>query len=86
MRFHQPTIDYVARRTAEGLSNKDIIRCLNDGQSPRFARHDDERRRLRRRDGQLGPCCSAPWAEELDGELRRAARFDLVVNLGWNRL
>jgi transposase len=28
MRFHQPTIGYVARRTAEGLSKKDIIRCL----------------------------------------------------------
>ena len=28
MRFHQPTIDYVARRTTEGLSKKDIIRCL----------------------------------------------------------
>ena len=28
IRFHQPTIDYVARRTAEGLSKKDIIRCL----------------------------------------------------------
>ena len=28
MRFHQPTIDYVCRRTAEGLSKKDIIRCL----------------------------------------------------------
>jgi transposase len=28
MRFHQPTIDYVARRTADGLSKKDIIRCL----------------------------------------------------------
>ena len=28
MRFHQPTIDYVARRTAEGLTKKDIIRCL----------------------------------------------------------
>lgn len=27
MRFHQPTIDYVARRTAEGLTKKDIIRC-----------------------------------------------------------
>jgi len=24
----QPTIDYVIRRTAEGLSKKDIIRCL----------------------------------------------------------
>ena len=28
MRFHQPTIDYVARRTAEGLAKRDIIRCL----------------------------------------------------------
>lgn len=28
MRSHQPTIDYVARRTAEGLSKRDIIRCL----------------------------------------------------------
>jgi transposase len=28
MRFHQPTIEYVQRRTAEGLSKKDIIRCL----------------------------------------------------------
>jgi len=28
MRFHQPTIDYVARRTEEGLSKRDIIRCL----------------------------------------------------------
>ena len=28
MRWHQPTIDYVRRRTVEGLSKKDIIRCL----------------------------------------------------------
>ena len=28
MRFHQPTIEYVARRTAEGKSKRDIIRCL----------------------------------------------------------
>jgi transposase len=28
MRWHQPTIDYVDRRTAQGLSKKDIIRCL----------------------------------------------------------
>jgi transposase len=28
MRFHQPTIDYVARRTSEGRSKRDIIRCL----------------------------------------------------------
>ena len=28
MRFHQPTIDYVTRRTTEGPSKKDINRCL----------------------------------------------------------
>ena len=28
MRFHQPTIDYTRRRTTEGLSKRDIIRCL----------------------------------------------------------
>ena len=28
MRWHQPTIDYVARRTLQGLSKKDILRCL----------------------------------------------------------
>lgn len=28
MRFHQPTIDYVARRTAEGKTQREIIRCL----------------------------------------------------------
>lgn len=28
MRFHQLTIDYVARRTAEGKSKRDSIRCL----------------------------------------------------------
>lgn len=28
MRLHQPTIDYVARRTKEGLSKKDVIRCI----------------------------------------------------------
>lgn len=28
MRWHQPTIDYVTRRTTEGLSKKDVIRCL----------------------------------------------------------
>jgi len=28
MRWHQPTIDYVRRRTVQGLSKKDIIRCL----------------------------------------------------------
>jgi transposase len=28
MRWHKPTIDYVTRRTAEGLSKREIIRCL----------------------------------------------------------
>jgi transposase len=28
MRRHQPTRDYVQRRTAEGLSKREIIRCL----------------------------------------------------------
>ena len=28
MQFHEPTIAYVARRTAEGKSKRDIIRCL----------------------------------------------------------
>jgi transposase len=28
MRYHEPTRAYVTRRTAEGLSKSDIIRCL----------------------------------------------------------
>lgn len=28
MRWHEPTIAYVTRRTAEGLSKREIIRCL----------------------------------------------------------
>ena len=28
MRFHQPTRDYVARRTADGRTTREIIRCL----------------------------------------------------------
>lgn len=28
LRWHQPIIDYVARRTVEGLSKREIIRCL----------------------------------------------------------
>jgi transposase len=28
MRYHQPTRDYVARRTAQGLSKREIMRCL----------------------------------------------------------
>ena len=28
MRWHEPTKTYVARRTAQGLSKREIIRCL----------------------------------------------------------
>jgi transposase len=28
LRYHQPTHAYAERRTAEGLSKRDIIRCL----------------------------------------------------------
>ena len=28
MRFHQPTGDYVARRSADGRTKREIIRCL----------------------------------------------------------
>ena len=28
LRWHQPTKDYVARRTKEGKSKKELIRCL----------------------------------------------------------
>ena len=28
LRFHQPTVNYVARRTADGRTKRDIIRCL----------------------------------------------------------
>jgi transposase len=28
LRWHQPTCDYLARRTKEGLSKREIIRCL----------------------------------------------------------
>ncbi|MEX5637855.1 IS110 family transposase [Parafrankia sp. FMc2] len=33
MRWHHPTIDYVERRTAEGLTKREIIRCLIGGVS-----------------------------------------------------
>jgi hypothetical protein len=28
LRWHQPTRDYLARRTKEGLSKREIIRCF----------------------------------------------------------
>jgi transposase len=33
LRWHQPTKDYVARRTAEGKSKKEILRCFIGGVS-----------------------------------------------------
>jgi transposase len=33
LRWHQPTRDYLARRTTQGLSKKEIIRCLIGGVS-----------------------------------------------------
>ena len=35
MRCHQPTIDYATRRTQEGLSKREIIRCLKTLPGPR---------------------------------------------------
>ena len=51
MRWHQPTMDYVARRTAQGLSKKDIIRCLKRfvAREIYHALLDDHRARQRRR-------------------------------------
>ena len=31
LRWHQPTRDYLARRTSQGLSKREIIRCLIGG-------------------------------------------------------
>ena len=28
MRYHQPMVDYVVRRTADGRTKRDIIQCL----------------------------------------------------------
>jgi transposase len=48
MRWHQPTMDYVAKRTAQGLSKKDIIRCLKRFVAREIFRAllDDHRSRL----------------------------------------
>lgn len=43
MRFHQPTIDYVARRTAEGKTKREIIRCLQALRHPRGLPPDSTR-------------------------------------------
>jgi transposase len=29
LRYHQPTKDYLERRTSEGKNKREIIRCLN---------------------------------------------------------
>jgi hypothetical protein len=39
MRFHQPTIDYVARRSREGRSKREIIRCLKRFLAREIYRH-----------------------------------------------
>lgn len=39
MRFHQPTIDYVARRSSEGRSKREIIRCLKRFLAREIYRH-----------------------------------------------
>jgi transposase len=39
MRFHQPTIEYVARRSREGRSKRDIIRCLKRFPAREIYRH-----------------------------------------------
>jgi transposase len=39
MRFHQPTIAYVERRTAEGLGKREIIRCLKRFLAPEIYHH-----------------------------------------------
>ena len=58
MRYHQPTVDYVVRRTADGRTKREIIRCLK-----RFlarenlpARHDRLPRSSRRRTRCLNVC------------------------------
>ena len=39
MRFPQPTIDYVARRTAEGKTKPEIMRCLKHYLAPEIWRY-----------------------------------------------
>ena len=39
MRFHPPTIAYVKRRTAEGKSKREIIRCLKRYLAREIYRH-----------------------------------------------
>jgi transposase len=42
MRFHPPTIAYVERRTAEGKSKREIIRCLKRYLAREIYRHINE--------------------------------------------
>jgi transposase len=58
MRWHQPTIDYVSRRTAEGLSKKDIIRLLEALRCPRDLSHTHRR-----------PPCMYPRPDDLPATL-----------------
>jgi transposase len=48
MHCHQPTRDYIARRTAEGKTKTEIMRCLKHRpRSPPAPAHDHTRRSLR---------------------------------------
>ena len=48
LRWHQPTRKYMARRTTQGLSKKEIIRCLKRYVAPRGLRsaHENEPERV----------------------------------------
>ena len=58
MRYHQPTVDYVARRTADGRTKREIIRCLETFSRSRDlpASHDRFSRSPRAHPGRLNAC------------------------------
>ena len=58
MRYHQPTVDDVARRTADGRTKREIIRCLKTFPRSRDlpARHDRFPRSPRDHPGRLNEC------------------------------
>src|SRR3954453_21839823 len=78
MRWHQPTIDYVTRRTAEGVSKREIIRCLK-----RYLAREIYRR--------LPPTTSdappAPHADTLSCEpLDEYRSFNAMIESFWSRM
>ena len=54
MRFHQLTVEYVARRTADGRTTREIIRCLKRFLLP--TSHDRLPRAPTRHPGRLNEC------------------------------